>query len=91
MQPWPRRGQKVAVGIVFQPFVGAKNANQFTVIVEDNGKGFNPENPEKMGIGIANIKQRVANLGGQVSFDSKPGAGATVIIEVTEETEIKTI
>ena len=62
-----------------------KDSNQFTLIVEDNGKGFDPENPEKFGMGMANIKQRVAALGGVVSFDSKPGAGATVIIEIELE------
>jgi signal transduction histidine kinase len=62
-----------------------KNAHQFTLMVEDNGKGFDPENPEKFGMGMANIKQRVAALGGVVNFDSKPGAGATVIIEIELE------
>lgn len=31
---------------------------------------------------MANIKQRVLALGGIVNFDSKLGAGATVIIEI---------
>lgn len=62
-----------------------KDSNQFTLIVEDNGKGFDPENPDKFGMGMANIKQRVAALGGAVTFDSKLGAGATVIIEIELE------
>jgi signal transduction histidine kinase len=68
-----------------------KNAHQFTLMVEDNGKGFNPENPEKFGMGMANIKQRVAALGGVVNFDSKPGAGATVIIEIELEEKNKNL
>ncbi len=57
-------------------------ANQFTVMVEDNGKGFDASVPVTQGLGIANIRQRVALLGGAINFDSKPGAGTTVIIEL---------
>ena len=52
------------------------------MIVEDNGKGFNLEISIKTGMGMANIKQRVLALGGTVNFDSKLGAGTTVIIEI---------
>ena len=58
------------------------DAQQFTIIVEDNGKGFDAQHAISEGLGIANIKQRVANLGGVVSFDSKLEYGTTVIIEL---------
>jgi signal transduction histidine kinase len=65
--------------------------DHFMLLVEDDGVGFAPENPENFGIGIANIRQRVLALGGTVSFDSKPGSGATVIVEINLDEKQDTI
>ncbi len=59
-----------------------QQANQLTLIIEDNGKGFDTQNSASFGIGIANVKQRVAGIGGEITFDSHIGKGCSVIIEI---------
>jgi signal transduction histidine kinase len=63
----------------------SRDGNQFTIMVEDDGIGFDISKPAQFGLGISNIRQRVAMLGGVVSFDSSQGAGTTVIIELDTE------
>ncbi len=54
------------------------------LIVEDNGKGFDPEQVGN-GIGLRNIHERVGSLKGNLSFDTKEGRGTTVIIDIPLE------
>lgn len=55
--------------------------HQITLVVEDDGIGFNTEAHNK-GIGLLNIQERVANLEGTLHIDSHPQRGTTVIIEI---------
>jgi signal transduction histidine kinase len=61
-----------------------KHEKELTLLVEDNGVGFNVEKTlgEFSGIGLKNIQSRVAFLNGEVFFDSTPGKGTTVTIEI---------
>lgn len=53
------------------------------IIVEDNGTGFDANNKNKFeGIGLKNIISRIEYLNGTVEFDTLPGRGTTVIIDV---------
>ena len=52
--------------------------NTITLMVEDNGGGFNPNKTD--GIGWKNIRHRVQYLGGHISIDSNNN-GSTIIIE----------
>lgn len=56
--------------------------NRIVLMVEDNGKGFDPNNTE--GLGWKNIRYRVQYLEGKVSVDSNE-KGTTIIIEVTQK------
>ena len=60
-----------------------RHADELTVLVEDNGVGFNPSTlgPDA-GIGLKNIESRMAFLGGRVEVDSQPGHGTTITLEV---------
>ncbi|MBK6904610.1 MAG: hypothetical protein IPH04_17860 [Saprospirales bacterium] len=60
--------------------------DQIVLTMEDNGKGYNPEKPGGDGIGLSNIKSRVAVLGGTLSIDSRPGKGAVHIITFPSNT-----
>ncbi len=51
------------------------------IFIKDNGIGFNPENTSKHGIGIINIKHRVAVLSGVVEWRSQQD-GTTVYIKI---------
>ena len=54
------------------------------VIVEDNGRGFDPLQCSRTGNGLDNMAQRMNQTGGMCSIISQPGAGcvATFIVKV---------
>lgn len=57
-----------------------ETSNQLiTLLVEDNGIGFS--HLQSDGIGLKNIRYRVAYLGGKVSIDSNP-QGTSIVIEI---------
>jgi signal transduction histidine kinase len=49
-----------------------------TLLLEDNGRGFDPAllGTAGHGIGLVNLRRRLASLGGRLHLDSAPGAGA---------------
>jgi len=54
-------------------------------IVEDNGKGFNPEvltDGKQKTIGLSALKERIELLGGALEVDSQPGQGTRVVMDV---------
>lgn len=52
------------------------------ITVEDDGQGFSPESVEhKSGMGLENIKKRVAFLKGTIEVLSLPGTGTTIHIQ----------
>jgi signal transduction histidine kinase len=57
------------------------DTDKIAISVEDNGLGFDP-NTLKSGNGLGNIRYRVEYLYGQVTWDSQPGHGTTVMITV---------
>jgi two-component system, NarL family, sensor kinase len=60
-----------------------KYENELTIMIEDNGVGFDTKKiNEFSGIGLKNITSRIEFLKGTVDFDSVPGRGTTVTIEV---------
>lgn len=53
--------------------------------ISDNGVGFDPANVRRLGHqGLANLRERVAALGGELDLASEPGAGTRVRIRVPE-------
>lgn len=57
--------------------------NLVKLVVDDNGKGFNPEIISKEGnLGLRLIKERVELLGGNFLVDSVQGKGTRVILSV---------
>jgi signal transduction histidine kinase len=60
-----------------------KDKDGISATVEDNGKGFDSKDTRKFeGIGMRNIITRVEYLKGTVEFDSAPGRGTAVGINV---------
>ncbi len=59
-----------------------KEQNRLSVVVEDNGKGFDPNVPgNKEGAGLINIRSRVDYLKGQLDIHAEPGKGTLINIE----------
>jgi two-component system CheB/CheR fusion protein len=54
------------------------------LIVEDNGRGFDPDGVEADGagrnMGLVGMRERAALVGGAVEVESKPGDGTTVFV-----------
>lgn len=60
-----------------------RHDNEIVLMVEDNGVGFNTQKINTFdGIGLKNIHSRIEYLNGTVDFDSQPGRGTTVNIQV---------
>ncbi len=59
--------------------------NELTVIMEDNGRGFDRQTALKNGIGLMNVESRVASLNGTVHIDSGKGSGTTITINIPVE------
>lgn len=54
--------------------------DHITIMIEDDGKGFNPET-NKGGRGLKNIVTRSLWLKGNINIDSTPGKGTTITTE----------
>ncbi len=58
-----------------------KNREFLMIMVEDNGIGF-IENEVVKGLGLGNLQSRVNLLKGEITFDSVPGQGTSVIVHI---------
>jgi signal transduction histidine kinase len=53
--------------------------------IEDNGIGFDPSRAGKLGHqGLANIRERAAEIGGSVTITSQPASGTRVVVVVPQ-------
>ncbi len=60
-----------------------KSQDNLSVLVEDNGVGFDPKGQKASnGLGISSIQSRVEALDGTVNFDPIIGQGTTVMMEL---------
>lgn len=60
-----------------------RHEKELTIMVEDNGVGFDVARRDSFeGIGLKNIVSRIEYVNGSINFDSTPGRGTTVIIEL---------
>ncbi len=62
---------------------------EVTLIIEDNGCGFDLANVEHGGhppLGIIGMKERAELVGGELVVDSQPGKGATIHVRIPTET-----
>jgi len=58
------------------------------LLVEDDGKGFNPKDKKKrrQGMGLIGMNERAALVGGTLEIESAPGEGTTVFVRVPAST-----
>ncbi len=60
-----------------------RDDKELSIIIEDNGVGFDTSKINAFeGIGLKNIISRIEFINGSVHFDSTPGRGTNVIVEV---------
>ncbi|WP_053992157.1 sensor histidine kinase [Mangrovimonas sp. TPBH4] len=58
--------------------------DSLNIMVEDNGKGFNPTKitSKSDGMGLGSIDKRVDHLHGSMAIESEPKKGTTIIIDI---------
>lgn len=61
--------------------VASLRAGKLRVVIEDDGKGFDPSAPTDR-LGLAGIRERIQLLGGGLRIESARRAGTTVIVEL---------
>jgi len=49
------------------------------VVVQDNGKGFDPSMADEDRNGLSNMSQRMREIGGECVLSSRPGAGCRIV------------
>ncbi len=57
----------------------------FSMMITDDGKGFDQEDSDSAGIGLMNMKQRVEVMSGSFNITSAPGTGTTITIHIPYE------
>ena len=59
-----------------------RSAESMSVIIEDNGVGFDVANAEAAGrgLGLIGMRERAALVGAELQIESTPGRGTTVIV-----------
>jgi two-component system, NarL family, sensor histidine kinase DevS len=62
--------------------VVTQRAGSVGAIVEDDGRGFDPEWETNGGIGLIGMRERVALLDGSMTIESAEGKGTTLVVEV---------
>lgn len=67
--------------------ISLETKNDITLIIQDNGIGFNPDQKVK-GIGLKNIQSRIEFYAGELKIKSAPGKGCSLMIKIpfTEST-----
>lgn len=59
-----------------------KNGREITIIIEDNGVGFDPSTSGNNGQGLKNAVTRIEGMGGKFFIDSMPNRGTIIIMEL---------
>ncbi len=60
----------------------SSSGGRLAVVVEDNGVGFDPQDPavRRRGIGLASMRERASLAGATLEVESAPGKGTTVVL-----------
>lgn len=62
--------------------------NELRAMVEDNGCGFSLSETRADGVGLQSMRERAAAVGGKLTLESEPGAGATVVLDLFIDGEV---
>jgi two-component system, NarL family, sensor histidine kinase DegS len=59
----------------------ARKPDSVVLVVEDDGRGFDPEGTREGGFGLEGMRERVSLLEGKLQVESREGAGTTIVAE----------
>ncbi|MCX2473251.1 histidine kinase [Pedobacter sp. MC2016-05] len=60
------------------------NDETISLIIKDNGKGFDPVGKSKVGMGLSNMNSRVKRLNGQLTIENYKGTKITVSFPIAD-------
>ncbi len=75
-----RHGQAQRISLLLE-----RRDSEARIVVEDNGRGFDPNAPRKLSpnhFGLSIMQARAARIGGSLQIDSAPGQGTRVTLTV---------
>lgn len=64
------------------------DGNELNILAEDDGTGFNKNNPERSGIGLTNIKKRAELVNAKVTVNSTINEGTQLHISYTLKSQV---
>jgi signal transduction histidine kinase len=59
-----------------------RQGERVAVVIEDDGRGFDPEAARDERLGLLGMQERIALVDGRLSVESRPGQGTAVAVEV---------
>ena len=59
-----------------------RRGSSATVVIEDDGQGFDPEKTRDEGLGLIGMRERVELHDGRLTVESAPGSGTTLVAEM---------
>ena len=72
-----RHARAREIGIVLE-----RRNGRLRLVVEDDGRGFDPAAAERYGrLGLVGIRERAETLGGTLLVESSAGGGTTLVVE----------
>jgi signal transduction histidine kinase len=69
------RAQRVSLVVQRRP-------RAVSVVIEDDGGGFDPSALDDQGLGLVGMRERLALVGGRLAIESSEGHGTTIAVEV---------
>ena len=63
--------------------------NNVTLLIQDNGRGFDFDKEKRSGIGIVGMRERAQLLGGEFNIQTAPGAGTQIRVSIPPMKEPK--
>ena len=60
----------------------ARKAGAVALVIEDDGRGFDPGDTREGGFGLEGMRERIGLLEGRLKVESRAGAGTTIVAEV---------
>jgi len=66
----------------FVSIVLARKPDAVALVIEDDGRGFDPADTREGGFGLEGMRERVGLLEGKLQVESRDGAGTTIVAEV---------
>jgi len=59
-----------------------RKEDRVVVVVEDDGRGFDPLATREDGLGLLGMKERIELVDGRLTVESGSGQGTTIAVEV---------